>query len=199
MKQVLFSLFTISILSFISCGGANTSTAGSGDLTGYELTAISGSSVSEAIKKNTSNAVAERGYVANGKKNGVWMTYHEDGKIKTLSGYSDGLLNGPHLEFNNRGQIEKQMSYQAGQYHGVNASYKFGRPTKESTYKNGKLDGPHKEYNQKGDLQKYVDFKDGKQHGKLRYYDDEGNITLEYDYKNGDKVSGGIVEKKDEN
>jgi len=29
----------------------------------------------------------------------------------------------------------------------------------------------------------------------MQYFNEEGDITVEYEYKNGEKVSGGIVEK----
>ena len=37
------------------------------------------------------------------------------------------------------------------------------------------------------------EFKDGKPHGKMSFYDEE-KLIMEYEYKNGEKVSGGIVE-----
>jgi len=29
---------------------------------------------------------------------------------------------------------------------------------------------------------------------KLQYFDDTGVVTMEYEYENGEKVSGGIIE-----
>ena len=56
------------------------------------------------------------------------------------------------------------------------------------------MDGPFAIYNDRGNLQRRGNFKNGKQHGLLQYFDEEGNVTLEYEYKNGEKVGGGIVE-----
>ncbi len=195
----LYSIFSMAILTlfiFSSCGNSGGSSGASANLTGYKTESLGGSA-ELAIKKDGAGNLAETGYTANGKKNGAWMTYHpeEGNRIKTLSSYTDGQLNGPHLEFSTRGQIEKKIEYKAGKYHGTFATYKFGRPEKISNYVNGELDGKYEEYNSAGKLMKEVNFKNGKQDGKLKYFDEEGNVTLEYEYKNGEKVSGGIIDK----
>lgn len=193
MKYVTLVFSTV---LFISCGGnsSSSSSTGTGDFTGYEIYQADNSSASLA-KKRSGDGTTEEGYIVDGKKNGMWITYHENGRAKTISSYSDNQLNGPFLELNDRGQITKKMSYHNGKHHGITATYKFGRVEVESTYKNGLIDGYRKEFNNKSELTKHIEYKDGKQHGKLRYYDEEGNITLEYEYKNGEKISGGIVEK----
>ena len=43
-------------------------------------------------------------------------------------------------------------------------------------------------------LKQEVEYKNGLQDGYFRYYDEEGNVTLEYEYKEGEKIKGGIVE-----
>ena len=66
---------------------------------------------------------------------------------------------------------------------------------RDSLYKDDKLEGTARTYDDRTfKLKQEVEYKDGKQDGFFRYYDEEGNVTLEYQYKNGEKVSGGIVE-----
>jgi antitoxin component YwqK of YwqJK toxin-antitoxin module len=105
------------------------------------------------------------------------------------------MLNGPYIEFSNRSQIEKEVNYANNKYNGKFAQYKFGRTEKEITYRDNVLDGPSIEYNTKGDKQKEVNYKNGKLDGKWRTFNEEGEVTLEYIYKDGEKVSGGIIEK----
>jgi len=129
-------------------------------------------------------------------RNGAWVTYHpESNKIKSITNYVNGVKNGVQINMNDRGQIETMIGYKNDVLHGVKANYKFGRPTDETSYKEGKVDGPFAVYNNKAVLQKKGSFKNGKQHGKLQFFDEEGNVTLEYMYDNGEKISGGIVEK----
>ena len=44
-------------------------------------------------------------------------------------------------------------------------------------------------------MQKEIGFKNDVQHGIYKYYDKDGIVIMEYEYDNGKKVSGGIVEE----
>jgi antitoxin component YwqK of YwqJK toxin-antitoxin module len=193
-----FILLAIITSILFSCNSGSTTTGASEDLTGYETEKIDGSNVIRAIKKNSVGDIIEEGYVSNGKRNGAWITYWENeyaGRFKSIASYSDGMLNGPYIEFSNRSQIEKEVNYANNKYNGKFAQYKFGRTEKEITYRDNVLDGPSIEYNTKGDKQKEVNYKNGKLDGKWRTFNEEGEVTLEYIYKDGEKVSGGIIEK----
>lgn len=197
-----YFLFIFSILFLYSCGGTGSNAPAVGapssnaDLTGFTEVAMQGSNAMYNEKKNGAGGMSESGYTVNGKKNGPWIKYHEDnGRIMSMESWVDGQLNGPSLNFNNRGQIESKSEYKGGQFDGVVETYKFGRTEKSTPYVNGKIQGMYQEFNQKGKLLKEVEFKNGVQDGTMKYYDDEGNITVEYIYKNGEKVSGGIIQK----
>jgi len=187
--------FTILIICLYSCGGSNQSAPAENiDLTGFTQNDFG--DVIETVKLDKDGEYAERGFMRNGKRNGVWLTYHPGKKrIRTMTTYIDGVMNGPHLEMSNRGQIETKVNYINNQYHGVYATYKNGRAIKEMEYDNGVLTGVYNEYDSRGNLQKETHFKDGKPHGKMIFYD-EDKIIMEYEYKNGEKVSGGMVESK---
>lgn len=194
-----YFLLIFSILVLYSCGGGGSAVAPTpsqdANLAGFNEQKMGGSNAVYVYKAAGDGRLLESGYTVDGKKNGTWMTYHDDnGRIQTLASYVDGQLNGPTLKFTNRGQIESKSDYKAGIYDGVVATYKFGRIEKTTPYVNGKIEGTYEEYNQKGKLLKSVEFKNGVQDGTLKYFDDEGNVTLEYLYKNGEKVSGGIIE-----
>ncbi len=194
-----YFLLIFSIVALYSCGGGGSATVAptpstDANLAGFNEEQMAGSNAVYVYKTVGDGRLVESGYTVNGKKNGSWMTFHEDnGRIQTLTTWVDGQLNGPTLTFNNRGQIEAKSEYKAGIYDGHVASYKFGRIEKSTPYVKGKIEGTYEEYNQKGKLLKQIEFKDGVQDGSLKYFDDEGNITLEYIYKNGEKVSGGMV------
>lgn len=198
MRLLLF-LF-VSTLFFASCS-TSTNTGAAANLEGYQTEVIDGTSITKATKKSGAGEIIEQGYVSNGKRNGIWMTYYEGddaGKIKTIASYSDGILSGPYLELSNRGQIETEVNYENNMYHGKFVTYKFGRLTKEVNYNKNALDGVTIEYDNRGNKQKEINYKDGKQHGMMRYYNEEGDVIVEYEYKNGEKVSGGMVEKDSE-
>ena len=193
---LIFTIATLYACGSGGGGGAAVAPTPSQDanLAGFNEEKIKGSDAVYVYKAAGDGRLIESGYTVNGKKNGAWMTYHEDnGRIQTLATWVDGQLNGPSFTFSNRGQIEQKSEYKAGIYDGLVATYKFGRIEKSTPYVGGKIEGTYEEYNQKGKLLKEVEFKNGVQNGTLKYFDDEGNVTLEYIYKNGEKVSGGIV------
>jgi antitoxin component YwqK of YwqJK toxin-antitoxin module len=184
------SLLIAMCLCIISCGG-NSGGGGGIDLSGYTTTNLAGNGV-RAQKFTTDGTLTEEGYVAHGKMNGVWTTYHPDGKLKTLTTYVDNLKSGPHLEFTNRGQIELKAHFNNGEFDGPYGKYKNGRPLLESNYINGKIDGFYREYytsgKDAGKLQRQSEYKNGVQDGKLEYFNAEGEVTLTYQFKNGKQV-----------
>ena len=194
----LRSILSIIIISIAwSCNsGEIRETLGTGDFSDYILSPIPDTDYHIAEKRDAGGVILENGILNGGLKDGSWATYYADERkhVKSLTTYVKGVKNGIHLEFNNRGQVEKRESFINDQLHGMSAVYKLGRPSTTTEYKYGMFHGQHIEYYNSGKIQKLVEFKNGKQDGLLRYYDEEGTITLEYIYKDGEKVSGGIIE-----
>ncbi len=193
MRIILF-LFSIAFFASCNSGGGGGASA---DLAGFE-TESAGNGVTKAYKVDSNGKMKEQGFVSGGKRNGVWMSYYDGedaGKVKSLASYSNGALNGPYFELDNRGQIKAEVNYTNNMYDGESTTYKYGRKTSLKTYKKNKLDGLSIEYFQDGKVQKEINFKDGKQHGTMKWYSDKGEVTMQYEYKNGEKISGGMVEK----
>lgn len=159
---------------------------------------VEGTEVKLVETRDANGILQERGQVLNGLKTGIWTVYHPDARIKSISSYAGGKLNGLYMEMNNRGQVELEAGYKNGNLDGSYIKYKSGsRKLEERNYVNGKLNGLFRKYNErKNTISQEINYKDGLQHGSLKYYDEEGNITMEYEYKDGEKISGGIVEKK---
>ena len=55
----------------------------------------------------TSNNPSKGSY-ENGKKDGLWVTFHDNGLIKSKGIYKDGKENGLYLEFYQSGQLGKK-------------------------------------------------------------------------------------------
>lgn len=191
MKYILL----LQLFIFLSCKDSKISTYPSLNLDGYEIVKIDGSDQELAIKRNVNGQIMEQGVILNGVKNGVWITYNNDENNlpSRIVSYVDGKVNGADIILSKRGQIEEMSHFLNNQLHGRYGKYRFGRATITTEYKHGQYDGTHTEYFDNGNPQKIIEFKDGKQHGSLKYLDEEGNITLEYTYDKGEKVSGGIV------
>jgi antitoxin component YwqK of YwqJK toxin-antitoxin module len=168
--------------------------AGSGDLIGFEIIEIQGSSVKMAKRKDPSGQAVIEGFVEGEKKTGQWLEYDNNGDVSTIAHYVNGLLEGTSFKLSHRGQIDQRTNYHLGELDGTWVQYKFGKVMETRNYKNGKLDGSVKIYDDKTfKLRQETEYKNGLQDGIFRYYDDNGNVSMEYQYKNGEKVSGGIV------
>lgn len=168
---------------------------GSDDMSGLVLEDIPGSKVKYARQINAQGQVEIQGFVEDGKKTGQWIQYGPEGDIILINNYIDGLLEGTAMRMTFRNQVDLKLNYKQGKLDGPWVSYKFGKIIEERQYANDKLEGVAKTYDERTfKVKQEVQYKDGLQDGYFRYYDEAGNITLEYQYKKGEKVSGGIVE-----
>ena len=195
---IVVLLIGLNVYKKSSGGDADSSapsvTAGPVNAEGFSTIEIDGSPVKKLEKYDENNVLIESGETLNDLKTGTWTTYYTDGRVKSISSYIAGKLNGVQVNFTDRGQVELQAFYKDGILHGSWTSYNNGsRKKEERMYNMGKLDGINRHYNRVGKLQKEIGFKNDLQHGVFKYYDDDGNVTLEYEYENGEKVKGGIV------
>ena len=171
--------------------------APTGELKDMAMEAIPGSNTKYARQIGKAGNLEIEGFVENDKKVGMWIQYTPDGDIQLINHYVDGLLEGTAMRMTFRNQVDLRMNYKQGKLDGPWTSYKFGKITEERLYKNDKLDGMTKTYNTRNwKLKQEAEYKNGVQDGIFRYYDEEGTLSLEYTYKNGEKVSGGIIEQK---
>lgn len=202
MERIFFFLVLVCLTL-----GCNPSNQGGGqieqvalpsfDPNSYMLEDIPGSTMKKAIRRDSIGVLLEEGYLEGEIRQGIWTTYHKGLNVPaTLTSYIDGSYNGKYLEFNDRGQLTLIATYRNNLLDGPWEVYNFGRVIKSATYLNGKLNGIYREYHptKMNILEKEIEYKNGVQDGVYRFYNEEGMITVEYVYRNGKKVSGGIVE-----
>jgi len=185
-------LYLISLLILLlSCSG-NVNTE---EMKKYELQKVDNLTQKAQLRDGEGNLI-EEGYYYKGKRHGTWLKLNPNtGNITALRNYYDGQLQGISMIYD-RLQITERAHYLDGKLDGYFAQYKNGRIRLESNYKEGKLHGRVTKYYSRGrsKILSEADYRNGVQHGIYRYYDDQGNITLDYTYENGQKVTGGIVE-----
>ena len=81
-------------------------------------------------------------YKKNGKKDGKWTSWHENGK-KTIEGtYKDGKKDGLETRWYENGQKELEGTYKDGEFDGLwTGWHENGQNSWYSTYKDGEFDG----------------------------------------------------------
>lgn len=206
-KNIPANLFSILIFSLIivsasSCESSKSEAkgkaeTGTGDLAGLVFEDIPESTVKYARQVSAAGQVEIEGFVENGKKIGQWIQYTPEGDIALINNYIDGLLEGTAMRMTYRNQVDLKTTYHRNMLNGPWTSYKYGKIIEQRNYVNDKLDGVVKTFDERTfKLKQEVQYKNGLQDGYFRYYDEEGNVTLEYEYKAGEKIKGGIVEPK---
>ena len=195
MKNLFILLSSIFFL--FSCGGASspTSNVQSLDLTGFNLTDLPNGS-QQVIRADPQGKVEEEGVIKNGKRNGTWVTYQDRRPLpKSIANFVDDQYSGVYMEFSNTGQLELICRYKANQLEGKFTKIKNTRVMETGIYINGLIDGQYfKYYPNKDIVQQETNYKMGKLHGPSKYYNEEGELIMEYEYKDGEKVSGGVTE-----
>jgi antitoxin component YwqK of YwqJK toxin-antitoxin module len=80
----------------------------------------------------------EQGSFKDGKEDGPWVRYHDNGKLESKGTYKNGKKNGPWVKYHGDGQLSSK-----------------------GTFKDGKMDGPWVTYHKNGQLEYKGTFKDG--------------------------------------
>lgn len=166
------------------------------DLQDFKIQDIPGSDMKRATLMDVKGKIKEEGTILNGRKHGMWVIYHKDRDMPASVGnYVNGVANGPLFEFGQYGHLEHMCGYTNNVLNGRFAKLKNIRKTEEGTYENGVLEGNFKKYYEGRDaaVQQELTYKQNKLDGDVIYYNEKGEVTMKYVYKNGEKISGGIV------
>lgn len=201
MKNIILAL---SLFILVSCNNAGKpgdgSVSGSGKtIEGYTIKVINGDSI--ATMEGNIVKVVEQGRVKNGQREGFWVRYpdRDHSRIASLIYFQGGIFNGPYYLYSGNGEMELAANYVNGKLDGDYTKYKFGYPVELAFYIDGNLHGKRTLYYTDKDLytkiQKIENYNMGKYDGSVSWYNPEGEMTMEYIYKNGEQISGGIIER----
>ncbi len=201
MKYLIFLVMPFLVLA---CGESNkpkpAATTAEGDIdpfdpANYTLEPVPGSDIQLAIKRSEEGELREMGHTINGKRTGTWTLYANDTiRPRKIVNYIDGKKNGLYTEMSEAGYIDIITYFKDNKLDGSWAKYRFGRPVQTAEYKNGELHGAQREFRlNDGKITKEAHFKNGKLDGPFRHFNEKGEVTLQYEYKDGVKVGEGVV------
>ncbi|MDX1941191.1 MAG: hypothetical protein SFU99_11610 [Saprospiraceae bacterium] len=199
MKNLLYMSVLVLLLTACNKSEQGNGAPGSGNvayqdvnIADYTVEDVPETDWQRAIKLDSLGNPIEMGFFdASGKKVGTWITYHLQKLFpQQIATYKNGKLNGIFVQGNQFGQIELIAHYQNNNLHGSWAKYRFARLIEKANYTDGKLDGIFEEYKlQTGKLLNTSEYKNGVRDGYFRTYDENGQVTSEYLYRNGEQVS----------
>ena len=90
----------------------------------------------------------EQGRIKNGKRDGAWVKYHDNGQLNNQGSYKNGEKGGDWVWYHDNGQLEVKGSY-----------------------KNGKEEGDWVWYNDNGQLEEKGSWRNGEPEGEWVYSD----------------------------
>jgi antitoxin component YwqK of YwqJK toxin-antitoxin module len=209
MKKLL--LLTLSILTLYACGQKTSliysedccidwdvgteimsykGTPFSGDITGY----YSNRYPTPANESTTNNQLREKENYKDGKKDGLFEKYYEDGKIRSKFTYKDGKPIGIGEYFSDNGNLVEKRTHYDGELHVLWERYdeqsgklyrRYTTNQKYKRYAQTPLDGVSEEWYGNGQLQSRETYKEGYLEGISVSYYENGEIWEKRTYKKG--------------
>jgi len=193
MRNFCFLIAVAVLLCSSACqnannGGGEAAAVTQGD---YEMTAYAGMGGLQKAVKKEGDKVIEEGDMLSGKREGTWLEFHKrNGLLKSMTSYRAGIKHGPAITADDRGNITRKSYFINNKLEGESIKYNRTRLKETAFYKNGKLDGERTIYYENGQdkIQEQGTFKNGERHGITKWFDQEGAVTIEYEYDNGKKL-----------
>ncbi|MGI6718379.1 MAG: toxin-antitoxin system YwqK family antitoxin [Bacteroidales bacterium] len=135
--------------------------------------------------KNRRTILAEGKYL-NQQKDSVWNIYSVGDFILNRIEYKNDKKNGLEYTFYPNGEVAEIKEWKDDVQHGVWKQYFMGGVLKtDATYFNGSLEGKITYYHHNSKPLLGGVYQNGLREGKWIYFDEEGNIVKEENYKDG--------------
>ena len=81
----------------------------------------------------------KNGTIINGKRDGFWESYYDNGQLNWKGNYKDDCLDGPWEYYHENGQLSYKGNYKAGLEEGLFEHFqKNGKFEKKERWKNGR-------------------------------------------------------------
>jgi len=135
-----------------------------------------------------STTIKAEGRIVKGKREGLWRSYFEDGKIKSSVTFQDGMANGiAFFYFDNDKQTTRvELTYEdnlvTGKYREF---YENGNRKALLTFNKGMPDGDAEFYYDSGVIKIEGQYADGVKQGKWKHYNETGELISKDKWKKG--------------
>lgn len=131
-------------------------------------------------------SVARESDLKEGIRHGVTIIYYPSEKIETIAFYENGKLEGSFRTFDEQGVLRNKYNYRNDL---LNGSYELfsskGSLFEKGTYVNGKKEGESSFFSETGELVKKEQYLHGILHGELTEYYPNGNLSGLWNYYQG--------------
>ena len=118
-----------------------------------------GSPFSGTLIKINQYGFKEKILFKEGKMNGPYETYYENGQLNEKLTFKEGVLNGPYESYYENGQLNEKTNYKERELNGPYESYyENGQLRDKTTYKEGRKNGPSESYYENGQLNEKTNY-----------------------------------------
>ena len=130
----------------------------------------------------------DSGTFKNGERDGVTKQFYNDtGKLRVSANYKNGVLEGEFKAYYPNGNLQGEVNYVNGEMNGDFKEYHENKKIRLSgSYKNSLQEGEWKFYLEDGTLESIINYKDGELHGIKEDYYKNGNVWTRQEFKNND-------------
>jgi len=153
----------------------------------------------ECVSNDPTGQLIQRGSFKDGKKIGLWQSWHGNGKKRSESPYVDNLLHGTEYKWFSNEQLESEDTYVGGVRSGKYvAYYETGQKKFEFSFNMGLKTGTYTYYHPNGQKWEQGKYVNDLHQGVWWVWDANGNKTNKRVYNKDEVVSENVYNDKSE-
>lgn len=119
-------------------------------------------------------------------REGVALSYHPNGKLAVEAPYRNGKLDGVFRSFDENGKLHETIGYLDGEEEGFSIIYyENGKKKSRESYRRGVLNGVSEEWFENGKLRRQIPYENGQIHGVVKFYDEMGLLAEDINFVRG--------------
>lgn len=142
----------------------------------------------QKISVKSGSITTYEGDFLNGLHHGTWTFYDDNGKIARVTSYLNGKKQGPQIFFETSGGIKRKLYHHNDVLNGESLEYKRNSIVSRTHYVNGEIHGSVEKFYPDGTLMESSNYVDGVIDGKALWYNQEGEVIIEYTYDMGERL-----------
>jgi len=147
--------------------------------------------------KHRNGVVSSEGYLRNGKPDGYWKTFNEQGQLVS-EGNRENFLLGGVWKFYTNGVLTSEISYKAGKRDGLSKIF-TEKETIVTPYIDDFVSGTREIFYANGNTKQRTSFERGLEQGFEFDFSEQGDITSITEYRRGFIVSRQRINRRDRN
>jgi len=147
--------------------------------------------------KHRNGAVSSEGYLRNGRPDGYWKTFNEQGQLVSEGNRKDFLLDGV-WKFYTDGVLTSTITYKAGKREGLSQTFS-ATETINTPFIDDVISGIRETFFANGNIKQRTPFERNLEHGIEFDFSEHGEITGITEYRRGFIVSRQRINRRDRN